>query len=187
MQIDASKNQSFSMDYTTKSGKHLALSMYDNQSVSYANSEEGKTLNLKRQYGFSFTFEGSKLTQDDLNEIKNAMKEVEPMIKDFLANSKVAELKPKEIIESAMQMANILPTPNDENHQNAIMSNFANKLSDLLKQNQTDNKDINASMLEDSKKLLDEVLEQMKKQLEQQQEKAKKNQDKADDGLNLYA
>ncbi|EAJ0793638.1 intracellular survival protein CiaI, partial [Campylobacter jejuni] len=56
MQIDASKNQSFSMDYTTKSGKHLALSMYDNQSVSYANNEEGKTLNLKRQYGFSFTF-----------------------------------------------------------------------------------------------------------------------------------
>lgn len=47
MQIDASKNQSFSMDYTTKSGKHLALSMYDNQSVSYANNEEGKTLNLK--------------------------------------------------------------------------------------------------------------------------------------------
>lgn len=48
MQIDASKNQSFSMGYTTKSGKHLALSMYDNQSVSYANNEEGKTLNLKR-------------------------------------------------------------------------------------------------------------------------------------------
>lgn len=33
MQIDASKNQSFSMDYATKSGKHLALSMYDNQSI----------------------------------------------------------------------------------------------------------------------------------------------------------
>lgn len=187
MQIDANKNQSFSMDYTTKSGKHLALSMYDNQSASYANNEEGKTLNLKHQYGFSFTFEGSKLTQNNLDEIKNAIKEVEPMIKDFLANSKVGELKPKEIIESAMQMANVLPTPNDENHQNAIMNNFTNKLSDLLKQNQTDDKDINTSMLENSKKLLDEVLEQMKKQLEKQQEKAKENQDKTDDSLNLYA
>lgn len=184
MQIDASKNQSFSMDYTTKSGKHLALSMYDNQSVSYANNEEGKTLNLKRQYGFSFTFEGSKLTQNDLDEIKNAMKEVEPMIKGFLANSKVGELKPKEIIESAMQIANILPTPNDENHQNAIMSNLTNKLSDLLKQNQTSDKNINASMLEDSKKLLDEVLEQMKKRLEKQQEKAKENQN---NHFDLYA
>lgn len=184
MQIDASKNQSFSMDYTTKSGKHLALSMYDNQSVSYANNEEGKTLNLKRQYGFSFTFEGSKLTQNDLDEIKNAMKEVEPMIKGFLANSKVGELKPKEIIESAMQIANILPTPNDENHQNAIMSNLTNKLSDLLKQNQTSDKNTNASMLEDSKKLLDEVLEQMKKRLEKQQEKAKENQN---NHFDLYA
>lgn len=184
MQIDASKNQSFSMDYTTKSGKHLALSMYDNQSVSYANNEEGKTLNLKRQYGFSFTFEGSKLTQNDLDEIKNAMKEVEPMIKGFLANSKVGELKPKEIIESAMQIANILPTPNDENHQNAIMSNLTNKLSDLLQQNQTSDKNINASMLEDSKKLLDEVLEQMKKRLEKQQEKAKENQN---NHFDLYA
>lgn len=53
-----------------------------------------------------------------------------------------------------MQMANVLPTPNDENHQNAIMNNFTNKLSDLLKQNQTDDKDINASMLEDSKNFL---------------------------------
>ncbi|XAK03167.1 intracellular survival protein CiaI [Campylobacter coli] len=187
MQIDASKNQSFSMDYTTKSGKYLALSMYDNQSLSYTNDEDGKSLNLKRQYGFSFTFEGSKLTQADLDEIKNAMKEVEPMIKDFLANSKVGELKPKEIIESAMQMANVLPTPKDENHQNAIMNNFTNKLSDLLKQNQSNDKDINASMLEDSKKLLDEVLEQMRKQLEKQQEKTKEDQNNTEKGLNLYA
>ena len=140
MQIDASKNQSFSMDYTTKSGKHLALSMYDNQSVSYANNEEGKTLNLKRQYGFSFTFEGSKLTQNDLDEIKNAMKEVEPMIKDFLANSKVGELKPKEIIESAMQMANVLPTPKDKTIQmlfriilqiNSVI--YLNKIKQMIK------------------------------------------------------
>lgn len=187
MQIDASKNQNFSMDYTTKSGKHLSLSMFDKQSVNYTSNEEGNSLSLRRQYGFSFTFEGSKLTQDDLNEIKNAMKEVEPMINDFLANSKVGKLKPKEIIESAMQMANILPTPSDENHQNALMNNFANKLDDLLKQNQTNDKNINSSMLEDSKKLLDEVLEQMKKQLEKQQEKAKENQANTKEGLNLYA
>ncbi len=184
MQVDVSKNQNFSMDYTTKSGKYIALSMYDNQSISYTNNEEGKSLNLKRQYGFSFTFEGSKLTQNDLDEIKNAMKEVEPIIKDFLANSKVGELKPKEFIESAMQIANVLPIPNDENHQNAIMDNFTNKLSDLLKQNQTNDKDINSSMLKDSKKLVDEVLEQMKKQLQKQEVNTKNNTESI---LNLFA
>lgn len=54
----------------------------------------------------------------------------------------------------------------------------------MLKQNQTSDKNINASMLEDSKKLLDEVLEQMKKRLEKQQEKAKENQN---NHFDLYA
>lgn len=187
MQIDASKNQNFSMDYTTKSGKHLSLSMYDNQNVNYSNNEDRKSLSLKRQYGFSFTFEGSKLTQNDLDEIKNAMKEVEPMLKNFLANSKVGELKPKEIIQTAMQIADVLPTPNDENHQNATMNNLTNKLENLLKQNQSDNKDTNMSMLEDSKKLLEEVLEQMKKQLEKQQEQNAKDKKDQNNGLNFYA
>ncbi|MBZ7960435.1 intracellular survival protein CiaI [Campylobacter molothri] len=178
MQIDASKNQSFSMDYTTKSGKHLSLSMYDNQSLNYSD-KDGKHLSLKHQYGFSFTFEGSKLTQNDMDEIKDAMKDVEPMLKNFLANSKVGELKPKELIQTAMQIADVLPTPKDENHKNAIASNLTNKLDNLLKQNQINDKDVNTSMLEDSKKLLDEVLEQMKKQQEQN--------NKEKNGLNLYA
>ena len=87
MQIDVSKNQNFSLDYTTKSGKKLSLDMYDNQSINYNKDENSKNLSLKREYGFSFTFEGSKLTQNELDEIKDAMKEVEPMIQNFLANS----------------------------------------------------------------------------------------------------
>lgn len=184
MQVDASKNQNFAMDYTTKSGKHLSFSMFDNQSVSYNKNEEGQSLSLKRQYGFSFTYEGSKLTEADLNEIKDAMKDVEPMIQDFLANSKVGNLNPKEIIENAMQMANILPSPKDENHQNAIMDKFTNTLENLLKQNQTTNKDQNLSMLEDSKNLLEEILKQMQKQLEENL----KTQNKKDDGsFDFYA
>ncbi|MCH5336462.1 MAG: ATP-binding protein [Campylobacter sp.] len=184
MQVDASKNQNFAMDYTTKSGKHLSFSMFDNQSVSYNKNEEGQSLSLKRQYGFSFTYEGSKLTEADLNEIKDAMKDVEPMIQDFLANSKVGNLNPKEIIENAMQMANILPSPKDENHQNAIMDKFTNTLENLLKQNQTTNKDQNFSMLEDSKNLLEEILKQIQKQLEENL----KTQNKKDDGsFDFYA
>lgn len=184
MQIDASKNQNFGMDYTTKSGKHLSFSMFDKQSVSYNKNEEGQSLSLRRQYGFSFTYEGSQLTQEDLNEIKNAMKDVEPMIQEFLSQSKVGELNPQSFIENAMQMAKLLPSPKDENHQNAIMDNFTNKLENLLKQNQTTNQSQNSSMLEDSKKLLEELLKQMKKQLEE----FNKTQNKKDDGnFDFYA
>jgi len=164
MQIAADKGQNFSMDYTTKSGKHLSFSMYDNQSLNYKQNEEGMNLSLKRQYGFSFSFEGSKLTQNEIDEIKTAMKDLTPMMEEFLANSKVKELNPKALIESAMKMADVLPSPNNENHQNAIMNNFTNKLENLIKQNQSPNKEQNFSMLEDSKKLIEEILEQMKKQ-----------------------
>lgn len=188
MQIDVSKNQNFSLDYTTKSGKKLSLDMYDNQSINYSKDDNSKNLSLKREYGFNFTFEGSKLTQNELDEIKDAMKEVEPMIQNFLANSKVEELKPKDLIQSAMQMANVLPTPKDENHQNAIMNGFTNKLENLLNKNQTPSKEQNAALLEDSKKLLDEVLEQMKKQLEKMQEKAaEQNATQKDSNFDFYA
>ncbi|MCH5322652.1 MAG: ATP-binding protein [Helicobacter sp.] len=179
MQIDASNNQNFAMDYTTKSGKHLSFSMFDDQSMSYNKNEEGQSLSLRREYGFSFTYEGSQLTQEDLEEIKQAMKEIEPMIQDFLSNSKVGNLNPKEMIESVMQMANILPSPQNENHQNAIMDNFTNTLEKLLKRNQTPNKEQNLSMLEDSKNLLDEILKQMRKRLEETLNKA---QNKKDEG-----
>lgn len=166
MQVDAIKNQNFAMDYTTKSGKHLSFSMFDNQSVSYNKNEEGQSLSLRRQYGFSFTYEGSKLSEQDLNEIKDAMKKVEPMIQEFLKDSKVGELNPQETIQKAMQIANILPNAKDENHQNAIMDNFTNKLENLLKQNQTKDTNQKLSMLEDSKNLLEEVLKQMRKKQE---------------------
>lgn len=156
MQIDSSQN--FSMHYTTKNGNHLSLTMYDNQSINYDNDE--KNLSLRRQYGFKFTFEGSKLTQNDLNEIKNAMKSVEPLLQNFLNHSNVNELKPKELIQTAMQIADILPTPSDENHQNIIAHNFTNKFNSLLKQ--TNDKNTIGSMLEDSTKLLEEVLKQIK-------------------------
>lgn len=184
MQIGASRSQNFAMDYTTKSGKHLAFSMFDNQSVSYDRNEERQTLSLRRQYGFSFSYEGSKLTREDLDEIQRAMKEVEPAIQEFLANSKVAELNPKEVIENAMQIANILPSPRDENHQNAIMSNFTDRLESLFRQNQTQDRSQNLTMLEHSKALLDEVLKQVRKQLE---ENLSKTQDKKNDGsLDFY-
>lgn len=180
MQIDASKSQNFAMSYTTKSGKQLSLSMYDKQSVDYTKDGDGTSLSLRRQYGFSFSYEGSKLTQEDINELKTAMKDIEPMLQEFLANSKVKELQPKELIESALKMANVLPTPKDENHQNAIMDTVLTSLENLVKNNKTPNKEENLSMLEDSKKLIEELFTQMKKQLEKQQIS---NQDK---GFNLY-
>ena len=148
MQIEATNNQNIGFSYTTSSGKSLSLSMFDNQSASYSKENGSASLSLRREYGFSFTFEGSKLTQTDIAEIKDAMKNVEPLINDFLQNSKVSELNPKDFIQSAMQMADILPTPSDENKLNATMDSLVSKFDQLLKQNQSNDSTQNAKMLE---------------------------------------
>ena len=190
MQIEATNNQNIGFSYTTSSGKSLSLSMFDNQSASYSKENGSASLSLRREYGFSFTFEGSKLTQTDIAEIKDAMKNVEPLINDFLQNSKVSELNPKDFIQSAMQMADILPTPSDENKLNATMDSLVSKFDQLLKQNQSNDSTQNAKMLEDSKKLIEEVLARLRQQmLQQTQEFApqKTNTEEEKDKFNSFA
>lgn len=188
MQIQASNSQNFGFSYTTTSGKSLSLSMFDNQSASYNKENNAQSISLRREYGFHFTYEGSQLTQDDIAEIKNAMKDVEPLINDFLQSSKVSELNPKDFIQSAMQIANILPSSSDENKQNATMNNLVGKFDELLKRNQSNDATQNANMLEDSKKLIDEILarlEEQKRELLQNTQENKQEKDK--NALGFYA
>ena len=165
MQIDASNAQNFGFSYTTSSGKSLSLALYDNQSASYSQNNGSTTLSLRREYGFSFTYEGSQLTNTDIAEIQDAMSEVEPLISDFLQSSKLGELGIKDYIQSAMQIANVLPTPSDENALNATMDSLVSKFDQLLKQNQSGDAATNKAMLEDSKQLIDEILTRLQRQM----------------------
>ncbi|NDJ26770.1 ATP-binding protein [Campylobacter sp. MIT 12-8780] len=184
MQVDASKNQNLAFSYTTSSGKNLSMTMFDNQSVSYTQEGDKQSLNLRREYGFSFSYQGSQLTQQDLDEIQNAMKEIEPLISDFLESSKVGDLKPKDFIQNAMKIANLLPTPSDENTANATMSSLVDKFNSLIKEHQSSLPQENTNMLEDSKKLIEEILEKIQEKLKEQQQEL---QNKDEDGLNLLA
>ena len=161
--------------------------MFDKQSASYNNDGNSQTLSLRREYGFSFSYQGSKLTQTDIAEIKDAMKDVEPLINNFLKNSKVGELEPRDFITSAMQIANILPSSGDENKQNATMDNLVSKFDDLLKQNQSDDTKQNETMLQDSKKLIDEIRQLLQKQLQTLQDETEKNNKKSENGFDFYA
>ena len=195
MQVDASKNQNLAFSYTTTSGKSLSLAMYDKQSVSLSANEGGKSLSLRREYGFSFSFVGSKLSEDEVKEIKNAMSGVQPLIDDFLQSSKVGELEPKDFITKAMQMADVLPTPKDENALNATMSSLVDKFNSLLQKPSLSadlSKEGAQKLLEDSKKLIEEVLAKMQEKLKEQENLqrilSEENTAKKDsEGVNLLA
>lgn len=173
MQIESSSNQNFGFSYTTSSGKNLSLSMFDRQSASYSNDGENQSLSLRRQYGFSFSYQGSQLTQADMAEIKDAMKEVQPILDKFLQNSKVGQLNPQDFIQNAMQVANILPSANNENKQNATMDRLVSTFDQALRQNQSEDPKQNTTMLEDSKRLIDEIRQIFQKQLQALQDENK--------------
>ncbi|WP_297195362.1 ATP-binding protein [uncultured Campylobacter sp.] len=183
MQVDVSKNQGFAFSYTTSSGKSLSFAMFDKAEASISKDESSSSLSLKREYGYSFSYEGSKLTDEDLAEIKNAMKEVAPQIDEFLQNSKVSQMNPKEIISSAMSIANLLPSSSDENKMNATLDSLADKISELLNKNKSPILAENENMLKASKDLFDEVMQIMRDKIKQ----AKESEEKDLNSLNLYA
>ncbi len=167
MQIDASKSQGFAFSYTTSSGKNLSFAMFDKSELSVSKDASSTSLSLTREYGYSFSYEGSKLTNEDLAEIKNAMQELSPSINEFLQSSKVGEMNPREVISSAMKMADLLPSSSDENFTQASFSSLANKINELLNKNKSDIQAQNQKMLEDSKSLFDEILRQIRQRLEE--------------------
>lgn len=175
MQVDVSKNQGFAFSYTTSSGKNLSFAMFDKQEASLSKNDNSTSLSLTREYGYSFSYSGSKLTQEDLAEIKNAMQDVSPIIDEFLQNSKVGDMNPKEMISSAMKIANLLPNSSSEDVNNATLDSLANKFNELLNKNKSDIPEQNADMLKDSKDLFDEVIKNMKEKLQELQNKQNSN------------
>lgn len=184
MQISAAQSQNFSFSYTTTSGKSLNLAMYDNKSASLSGENGSGTMSLRREYGFSFSYSGSQLTDSDLSEIKEAMKDIEPLLNDFLASSKVSELNPQDFIEDAMNIAGLLPSPSDENALNATMDSLVSKFDELLTKHKTSDNATNTKLLEDSKNLIEEILAKLK---EQMREALQNTENSSKNKLNLVA
>lgn len=162
MQVAAANDESVAFSYTTTSGKSLNINMFDKQSVAYSDESGSQTLSLRREYGFSFTYQGSKLTEDDLAEIKDAVSQAQPLLEDFLQDSKVKELDPQDFIMNAMNIAGLLPS-GDEDAQNATMSALVDSFDALLNKHKSSDNALNTKLLEDSKSLLEKILEQFEK------------------------
>ena len=103
------------------------------------------------------------------------MQDVSPIIDEFLQNSKVGDMNPKEMISSAMKIANLLPNSSSEDVNNATLDSLANKFNELLNKNKSDIPEQNANMLKDSKDLFDEVIKNMKEKLQELQNKQNSN------------
>ncbi|AJC84288.1 invasion antigen I [Campylobacter peloridis] len=176
MQISSLNSQSFSMDIKTKSGNQLSFSMYDKKEAKFEKDGDLASLNLRNQFGFSFSYTGTKLTQDDINEIKEAVAKIQPQIDEFMKNSRVGSLKPKELITTAMKIGNALPESKTNEHKKATLHELLNTMDKSLKQemNKTNLADIKKQIFQDSAKLLEEIWKQYENQEKKKEEENNK-------------
>jgi len=123
------------LSITTSDGDKIDLKMFDSIEAS-SNFKKGngfisEEFSLKHTFGYEFHYEGNGLSKKDIEEIKNALKKAKPLIEKFL---KEKEENKKVLSHIAHSIKSLLPTPKNENHQNAIKSKSIDIFDEILKE-----------------------------------------------------
>ncbi len=133
--LSSYQSSNFDFSMKTSSGDEIDLSMYSNKESEFSmlksDGLEDMSLSIKEEYGYSFSYKGDGIDDQDAKEIKEALKKIEPLLKIFQNNN------PNKTKESATNLAfdinSLLPTPKDENHKNFIKDETLDKLDQMLK------------------------------------------------------
>jgi len=166
--LSANHQSSSSFDFSmqTSSGDKIRLSAYDNTELSISHMKdkdiESTTLSLRESYGYSFSYSGNGIDEQDKKEIQAALKKIKPLL-DILNPDNKFEATNKNITNSAMDLNAALPKAKDDNHKNFIKDSLVDTMDTMLKAFKA-----NDEMVKLAKSVFDALQEQM-------------------DGLNLYA
>ena len=152
-------SSSFNFSFTTSSGDKIDLKMFDSiEATSNFNKSNGyvsEEFTLKHQYGYEFHYEGNGLDKRDLEELKEALKKVKPLLKKFLAQKENNE---KIMNNMSHYFKSLLPEPKNNNHLNFIKEESIKTFDDVLKE-------IKAGMeeLKKAKELFDKLFDNSNK------------------------
>ena len=165
MQVDKSYQSinlnNFDFSFKTSGGDEIKFNMYDNKTVDYESSKNHNTsaqsLTLTHEYGYSFSYKGDGLDENDKIELAKALEDIAPSVEKFIKNVKDGE-EPTfaKITNLANSLKKQLPEIKDENHKNFISNNTLNLFDRLMEKQKADQK-----ILENSKKLFDGLIEQL--------------------------
>ncbi len=127
--------QNFDFSMKTSSGDKISLSMYSSSAsdmkLSRKDGLETLQLSLKEEYGYSFSYKGDGIDEQDQKEIKEALKKIEPLLKIFQKDP--LEISYEEKNNLSFDINRLLPTPRDTNHENFIKSKTLDKMDEMLK------------------------------------------------------
>ncbi|MCR4941665.1 MAG: ATP/GTP-binding protein [Campylobacter sp.] len=147
----------------TSSGDKLSLSMFHNQSLKMQKTQgdgfSSQTLTLSRAYGYEFEYEGNGLDANDIKEIQEAMKLIQPSIDKFMENIQNGFNYSNGDIENlANELKKDMPQSLDLNKANAISKHTLDLFDRLLEQHKADQQ-----LLEKTKRLFDTLLDDTNK------------------------
>lgn len=167
MQSINANNYSYnSLDFSlkTSSGDVIDLSMYDERSTELSQEKSGNTLSttlsLSHAYGYSFHYEGNGIDANDQKEIDAAMKEIQPMMDEYLKNVQESSITPShaKTTNTAYDINAKLPKTDDLNTQNYMNDSILKSFDKLLEKADKQNN----KLLQEAQKLFDSILKQQK-------------------------
>jgi len=127
--------QGFDFSMKTSSGDKIALSMYSAQSTQLENTRKDgldeMRLSLREEYGYSFSYEGNGIDEQDKKEIEAALKKIEPLLKMF--QKEPSQISHEEKNNLAFDIKQFLPQPKNSDHENFMKSKTLDKMDEMLK------------------------------------------------------
>lgn len=125
----------FDFSMRTSSGDTIDLSAFKESEVSFQNTKheglEVTSLSLRESFGYSFSYEGNGLDKQDIKEIKEALKEIKPLL-NFLNPNEDFPLSDKNISDKAMDINNLLPKFDDLNTQNYMKDTLVDMMDEMM-------------------------------------------------------
>ncbi len=161
MNVMKGSYNSFDFNFKTSSGDKIFLSMYDNKEMSMSHHKDGNrtidSFTLTHSFGYSFSYSGDGLDENDKKEIAKALEAVDPNIKTFMENVNESGIpSPRSILNYAQDIGSQLPKFDDGNKKSALQDGLL-ELFDVNLQKYFPNEDVLVS----SKNLFDKINEQM--------------------------
>ena len=162
MQINSlnSTANAFSFDLKTSSGDEISLSLYDNKSVEFnakdGGGERSFSMRLRHELGYSFSYKGDGISEQDQKEIEEAMKKIKPIYQKFLENVKKSDdiLGFEEITNFSQAMRSEMPKLESPDAKELLKDKTVDAMDEVL-----DIFERSQKLIESTKRLFDKLFE----------------------------
>ena len=157
-------SNAFGFSLQTSSGDTIDLSMYDQRSAEISQETNGSTqtttLSLSHAYGYSFHYQGDGIDANDQKEIDAAMKQIQPMMDEYLKNVQESDgsTTQAKTTNTAYDINALLPKAQDLNTQNYTNDALLKSLDKILEKARNQQE----KMVQEAQKLFDSILKQQK-------------------------